>query len=219
MAYAGARPRTCACHHQCLLQKKNHIASSNSQCILQILNMKKESIPELTILGCFESRLLHSRSAKDVAREMVPFFGIFHDLVELLTELASVSEGSYTNDGGVVMNIESSDDISEHTLFRGNAPGIGGNPLSRFEAELTRRPSNEESGRARGGLFGGGVGGSGEASTRRRIACCTGTATICGCWETFRSSSDSAKWSSCNDELSRREPLFGDGWRYAMTDS
>lgn len=72
--------------------------------------------------------LCHSRSAKDVARES-PFLGIFHDLLELRTELVSEPTDSKRGDGGVATNTDSSD-ISEHTLLRGYAPGIESMPFA-----------------------------------------------------------------------------------------
>jgi len=69
------------------------------------------------------SFLCQRRSANDVARAR-PFLPIFHERVELRIELASELSVSCRGDGGVATSTESSEDISEHTLSRGYAPGI-----------------------------------------------------------------------------------------------
>ena len=58
--------------------------------------------------------LLLFRNSQELARPM-PFFELFHDLLELLTELASDPPGG--EDGLDTITCDSSD-ISEYTLFR-----------------------------------------------------------------------------------------------------
>lgn len=95
-------------------------------------------------------RLFQRRSAKDVARAM-PLLGIFHERVELTTEMVSV-----LSKRGVATRTESSSDISEHTLSRGYAPGIG---IRLSLVALGRRERMFEKYRGRGllGGTGGGV--------------------------------------------------------------
>lgn len=99
-------------------------------------------------------RLLQRRSAKDVARAR-PLLGIFHDRVELTTEMASELAWSKRGEGGVART-ESSSDISEHTLSRGYAPGMGIR-LSFVELGLRERRVEKYLGRGLLGGTGGGV--------------------------------------------------------------
>lgn len=105
-----------------------------------------------TVLRLF--RLLQRRSAKDVARAR-PLLGIFHERVELTTEMASELALSRREEGGVATKTESSSD-SEHTLSRGYAPGIG---IRLSLIVLGRRERMVEKYRGRGllGGTGGGV--------------------------------------------------------------
>ena len=61
------------------------------------------------------------RNSQELARP-IPFFGLFHDLLELRTELASEKGGE---DGRDTKTAESSD-ISEQTLFLECEPGTLG---------------------------------------------------------------------------------------------
>ena len=106
-------------------------------------------------------RLLQRRSAKDVARAR-PLLGIFHERVELTTEMASELAWSKRGEGGVART-ESSSDISEHTLSRGYAPGMG---IRLSLVELGRRERRVEKYLGRG-LLGGTGGGVSDNSLLR----------------------------------------------------
>ena len=110
-------------------------------------------------------RLLQRRSAKDVARAR-PLLDIFHERVELTTEMASEFEWSKRGEGGVART-ESSSDISQHTLSRGYAPGMG---IRLSLLELGRRERRVEKYRGRG-LFGGTGGGVSDNSLLRGRSC------------------------------------------------